>query len=164
MKTETEISKATESEVQIIADLARRIWHTAYAKMLSQGQIDLMLSNIYTPEALTLAMRDGQDFFLLRVDGESVGFMGIRRKDVVTLRVEKLYVLTDRQRRGLGRMLLNVAEHQARILACSIIELNVNRRNPAKEFYVRQGFRIMEQVDIPYHGYVLDDYIMAKSV
>jgi ribosomal protein S18 acetylase RimI-like enzyme len=41
--------------------------------------------------------------------------------------------------------------------------LNVNRNNiKAKQFYERQGFHIIAEVDIPYRSYILNDYIMEK--
>ena len=43
------------------------------------------------------------------------------------------------------------------------VELNVNKYNPAKDFYRRHGFTVErdEVIDIG-EGYVMDDHVMVK--
>ena len=47
----------------------------------------------------------------------------------------------------------------------AMIELNVNRNNPAIGFYHRFGFQILRQGDFPIgNGYYMNDYIMGLEV
>ena len=95
--------------------------------------------------------------------------------------LEKLYVMPDAQRTGLGRALFERALAAARALSCMPdntpgstsdnvpgglrIELNVNRANPALGFYEHLGMRRDRQGDFPIGaGFYMNDYIMALDV
>lgn len=158
------ISKAQESDAHIISDLAERIWFSVYADILPQAQITLMLQNIYAVPALRSAMGEGQDFFLLKEYSQVIGFVSLRKKDANTLRIEKLYLQPDQHGKGYGKLLLDFASMQAQERSCTKLELNVNRKNPAVAFYKKCDFIISKAVDIPYHGFILDDYVMEKTL
>ncbi|UZJ65165.1 GNAT family N-acetyltransferase [Sphingobacterium sp. KU25419] len=66
--------------------------------------------------------------------------------------------------KGYGKLLLDFIAQLAKSKDLKRLELNVNRNNPAYYFYLKQNFLITETVDIPYHGYVLDDYVMQKEL
>ncbi|MBQ1937231.1 MAG: GNAT family N-acetyltransferase, partial [Bacteroidales bacterium] len=75
------------------------------------------------------------------------------------------YVLPSEQGCGLGRMLF---EHAAGLALESAkgqvarLELNVNRSNPAVDFYKHLGLRILRQGDFPIGGgFYMNDYIMG---
>jgi hypothetical protein len=47
----------------------------------------------------------------------------------------------------------------------SALILNVNKYNKAKDFYLQNGFEIVESVVVQIgKGYVMDDYIMKKKI
>ena len=50
------------------------------------------------------------------------------------------------------------------LLRFSTLELNVNRNNPAKDFYAKNGFKIVEEIDIPLDKFWLNDYVMTKNI
>lgn len=159
-----QIIRAEKSDWPIIAQIAQRSWRVGYAPILSADQIEFMLTRSYSQEGLSEAMDQGQEFFLLSVEGVYVGFIAVFPRDSHILRIEKLYLLPDTQGKGFGRMLIGFAVEQARQTGHRLLELNVNRKNKACHFYLNQGFRIVQEVDIPYHGYVLDDYIMQLEI
>lgn len=155
---------ATAADFPIIRRLAHEIWWPTYGDYIDHGQISLMLELIYSDQALQMQVEAGQ-FFLLAVRGDAaVGFVGFRLKPgmATTMRIEKLYVQLAEQGKGTGKLLINRVAQTARGAGCSYLELNVNRNNTAVEFYGRQGFEIVDTVDTPYHGYVLNDYVMQK--
>lgn len=160
----TTVIKAHEIDAQVISELATKIWFPAYSDILSTQQISFMLRDRYSVTALCSAMRQGEDFFLLKEDALYLGFISLRTKDSKTLRIEKLYVLQEQQGKSYGRQLLGFAETEAQKLGCKKIELNVNRKNSAVGFYKKQGFRIVQEVDIPYADFILDDYVMQQSI
>lgn len=49
-------------------------------------------------------------------------------------------------------------------LGAKRLVLNVNRNNPTVHFYEKLGYTIGEIIDIPYYDFVLNDYIMVKSL
>ncbi len=60
--------------------------------------------------------------------------------------------------------MISFAEEEATQRGRDTLELNVNRGNKAYYFYLKQGFEVVEEVDIPYYGYILDDYVMQKKI
>lgn len=157
------INEAGTGDIALIEDLARRSWPVSYRGVLSEEQIVFMLEDIYSPAALVRAMSQGQVFYVLSSDGLEVGFMAlIPVQDV--LRIEKLYLLPQVQGQGLGKRLIDYAASVCQNHGLAGLELNVNRKNKAYNFYLKQGFRVLSAVDIPYHGFVLDDYVMRKDL
>ena len=157
------IVKANKDEAELIQQLAHAIWYPTYQEILSKRQIDFMLERMYSVEAIQASMALKSAFYLLFDDVEAVGFIGIEPKEDL-LRIEKIYLLPSTQGRGFGKQLIDFAAEEARKLGLSELELNVNRSNKAYHFYLKQGFRVVEEVDIPYYEFILDDYIMRKKI
>ena len=82
------------------------------------------------------------------------------------MKLHKLYLHPNWQRRGLGSHLLKHVEQIARASGFSTLLLSVNKANSqAIAAYQKNGFTIREAVtnDIG-NGFVMDDYIMAKQL
>ncbi|SFC36177.1 Acetyltransferase (GNAT) domain-containing protein [Parapedobacter composti] len=160
------IRTATTGDAPIIHRLAHEIWWPAYKELLPHGQIEVMLHHLYSIAALEEQMASGQEFALALREDISVGFIGFRPKPSATgtMRIEKLYILPAEQGKGTGKLLINHAAAIALAAGMRLLELNVYRHNPARAFYERQGFVVVETVEIPFHGYILDDYVMQKAL
>ncbi|MGB7528370.1 GNAT family N-acetyltransferase [Sphingobacterium cellulitidis] len=157
------IVKANKEDAELIQQLAHSIWYPTYQEILSKKQIDFMLERMYSVEAIQASMVLKSTFYLLIDDDEAVGFIGIEPKQDL-LRIEKIYLLPTTQGKGFGKLLIDFAAEEARKQGLSELELNVNRSNNAYHFYLKQGFRVVEEVDIPYYEFILDDYIMRKKI
>lgn len=157
------IVKANKEDAELIQQLAHSIWYPTYQEILSKKQIDFMLERMYSVEAIQASMVLKSTFYLLIDDDEAVGFIGIEPKEDL-LRIEKIYLLPTTQGKGFGKLLIDFAAEEARKQGLSELELNVNRSNNAYHFYLKQGFRVVEEVDIPYYEFILDDYIMRKKI
>ncbi|MBD1421057.1 GNAT family N-acetyltransferase [Sphingobacterium chuzhouense] len=159
------IRRVSKEEAAVIHHLGTEVYHTTYTAILSRDQIDFMLRKNYRPEAIQQSMLNGQDFYLIfQQETQPLGFIALQKKSEDILRIEKLYLLANNQGLGLGKQLIDFAVDQAEERGFSVVELNVNRGNKAYYFYLKQGFQVIEEVDIPYYGYVLDDYVMQKLV
>jgi GNAT superfamily N-acetyltransferase len=115
-------------------------------------------------EAMT---KKNQHFFLLEGETGAVGFASCtphHARSTVT-HLNKLYVLPSTQGTGAGGTLLHHVIRYAGDHGDKVIELNVNKRNKAIGFYEHQGFTIVreEVIDIG-SGYVMDDYVMGRSL
>ncbi|MHB1176752.1 MAG: GNAT family N-acetyltransferase [Daejeonella sp.] len=161
-----EIVKATELDIHVIHELAEKIWWPTYEPILSEEQISFMLKNMYSENALREQILNGMEFLLIERDDDKVAFAGytIEGVGLLVLKIHKLYVLPSEQGKGTGKMLIEYLSKMAQELNINILELNVNRANPALQFYEKQGFKISETVDIPYYQFVLNDYVMRKVV
>ncbi|WP_411273888.1 GNAT family N-acetyltransferase [Daejeonella sp.] len=160
-----EIIEATEGDIPVIHELAEKIWWPTYRPILSEEQISFMLKNMYSESALKKQLNAGVKFLLVKRESENVAFAGysLEYSPYSSLKIHKIYVLPMEQGKGTGKALIDYISQLARDVNIKELELNVNRANPALQFYQKIGFEIKETVDIPYHQFVLNDYVMRKK-
>lgn len=157
------ISIATSQHIPAIIRIAETTWWPTYREILTDEQIRYMLDKIYAPQVLEKQMQDGTQLFIIGEDEhEPKGFasFGPRHEDPDTYKLHKLYVLSDTQRRGYGRMLIDEVKKRMLSLDKHRLELNVNRFNKALQFYQKYGFEIIREEDIPIGPYWMNDYVM----
>jgi ribosomal protein S18 acetylase RimI-like enzyme len=161
------IAPLAEGDVEAVAALAREIWHAHYPGIISTAQIEYMLAQRYDPAMIRAELSQADLWwFVLRMNGELVAYMALQKERDAALKIDKLYVRPDLQRRGCGGRLLAHAETLARREGCGELELAVNRNNTkAIAAYRKHGFTVREAAvkDIG-GGFVMDDYVMAKKV
>lgn len=162
------IRRAQLQELPILETLARQIWPSTYAHIISQAQIDFMLDWMYSFTALKAQFEEGHEFYILHTDGLDSGFMALEwvtHNGVSELKINKVYVLPSLQGKGAGRALINKAIERTKASTASSIFLQVNKANVAKNFYLKLGFEIREEAvfDIG-NGFIMDDYIMALAL
>lgn len=167
MLIEPEIAPLTAADVDAVAALAREIWHAHYPGIISTAQIEYMLAQRYDPAMICAELAQADVWwFVLRLNGEIVAYMALQKEGDAALKIDKLYVRPDLQRRGCGGRLIAHAETLARREGCRGLELAVNRNNTkAIAAYRKHGFTVREAAvkDIG-GGFVMDDYVMAKKV
>ncbi len=163
-----EIHRVAESDLPGIGDLARHIWRAVYPAIISGEQIEYMLAQRYTDEALRESVRSGSlTFELLTEAGEPTGFAGHGpATDPGEYKLHQLYVLPERHGMGLGSRLLRHVEGLARAAGDTSLVLTVNRQNArAIAAYHRSGFVVRAAADFPIGGgFVMEDFVMAKSL
>jgi GNAT superfamily N-acetyltransferase len=147
-----------------LINLAHTTWQATYPGIISQEQIDFMLARFYNRPLVESQLADPTQFF--RAIEEKQTFLGYLHAypENNALKVSKLYVLPTAHKQGLGKILLHNAELEAQRLGLSGIRLNVNRYNPAYQFYLHLDFLVEETIDIPLDKYILNDYIMFKPL
>ncbi len=145
-----------------IMNLAWEIWPAWYEAIIGPEQVSYMLDRIYNPEALERQMEEGQRFFLVQSNKQDAGFLSIRQG--IISRIEKLYLLPALRGLGLGKTMLRFAEDLVQKEGSSHIQLNVNRFNPSIDFYFRNGFKHLQTVDIPFGPFLLNDFILEKTL
>ncbi|WP_231491182.1 GNAT family N-acetyltransferase [Pedobacter sp. Leaf170] len=157
------IRKAKEGDIEIIRSIAANTWPSAYLEIIGQTQIDYMLEKMYNLAELLKQLMDGHTF-LIAEDGEAdAGFAGysIINHDERIYKLHKLYVLPTAHGKGIGKILINEVFNQVKNLGASALQLNVNKHNKAKDFYLKGGFNIKESVVLDIgDGFVMDDYVM----
>jgi GNAT superfamily N-acetyltransferase len=160
------IRDATVSDIGVIHQLAHEIWWPAYKNIISDEQIVFMLDRIYSEAALKQQMDEGVNFLIAEYDDKPSGFAAYSLTEPFEMifKLHKLYILPSEQGKGTGRELLDRVGELARKQLGTILELNVNRSNPALGFYKKSGFEIWKTVDIPYYQFFLNDYVMRKKL
>ena len=161
------IREGSVADIPIIRSIAHDTWPVSYAGIISPAQIAYMLEMMYSEASLNTQIEEKGHRFLIAEDGaRAIGFAGFEigyRPE--RARLHKLYALPALHGTGIGRALLEQVEIDVKQAGDRTIELNVNRANPAKDFYQRKGFRIErdEILDIG-EGYVMDDHVMVKAL
>jgi diamine N-acetyltransferase len=160
------IREATHSDIKTINTLAHEIWWPTYCDILSPDQISLMLEDMYAEKALEQQMNEGINFLITENEGKATGFAGysLTDEDKMIFKLHKIYMLPSEQGKGTGKKLIEYISSLAAQKGGKILELNVNRFNPAYNFYKKIGFSVYKLVDIPYHQYLLNDYVMRKKL
>lgn len=156
--------------IPVIKELAETTWAVAYRDILSPGQMQYMLTQIYSPLSLEEQMlKKGHQFILAADAGEQpIGFASYSPADPTeeaVYHLHKLYVLPSLQTKGTGSSLLQFVIEDSHKAGATAITLNVNRYNKALGFYLRNGFEITKEVDIDIgNGYYMNDYIMTRKL
>lgn len=162
-----ETRKATLGDYDMIYDLAQRTWYATYTEILSRDQVEYMLDMMYSREAIAGQMDNkGHKFLLIFYEGSAIGFASYELDyQPGTTKLHKLYVLPNIQGKGAGRLLMAGVENAALQNGNHKVVLNVNRYNRAFDFYSKCGYAKIGEEDIDIgHGYLMEDYIMAKEL
>ena len=155
-------------DVDELCALAAEIWHAHYPAIISVAQIEYMLRQRYAPADVRTELQRGDIWWdQLRVENRMRGFASYCLiAKAGEMKLDKLYVHQDHQRKGYGGMLLDRVATIARAYGCGTLVLAVNKRNRnAIAAYEKYGFGITDAVvkDIG-GGFAMDDYVMARSL
>lgn len=159
----TSFKKAAEADIQLIRELAEQSWNSAYAELLSQEQIDYMLSEMYSAEEISSHLQNpNYHYYLIFNEDTAVGFIGFEHHyEPETTKLHRIYLIDRAKGKGCGKAALNFLKKQVSLNADHRIILNVNKENKARGVYESQGFTIYKEdvFDIG-NGFVMDDYLM----
>lgn len=157
---------ASELDIPLISELAVKTWWPSYSSIISDEQISFMLEDMYSAGSLQKQMNSGIDFLIAERENMAIGFAAYSLIDTENqvFKLHKLYVLPTEQGLGTGKKLIDEVSSSAKLKGGKILELNVNRGNPAQYFYKKMAFDIYQTLDINYHHFVLNDYVMRKEL
>lgn len=154
-------------KLEIIQDLAIKIWPDTFKDILSKEQLSYMLDMFYSIDSLKNQLNSGHLMFLLFENELPIGFVSIEINylNKPTTKVHKLYILPDFQGKSFGKTLIEFVEIKASEVNNNALLLNVNKYNNAIGFYIKLGFEIIlkEVINIG-NGYVMDDFQMLKQL
>ena len=157
--------KATENDIPLIQDLARRSWENAYAEILSNEQMEYMLSTMYSKEEIADHLQNpNYHYYLIKDENNNSfeGFIGYENSyEEMTTKLHRIYLVPESKGKGFGKRALTFLNEKVEESGDKRIILNVNKHNSAKKFYESQGYNVYEEgiFDIG-NGFVMDDYLM----
>ena len=160
--------KITKTELPEIERLAREIWPVCYKEIITSAQLNYMLDNFYSQDALRKQMLEAKHVFILVVENEkNIGYISYTTilETNGALHLNKIYLVPQLQGKGFGKQMLHYAEDSVKELGAFALELNVNKYNPALHFYNYNGYTLKEEtvIDIG-NGFVMDDFILIKNL
>lgn len=159
--------KASFEDIETIKDLAESSWQSAYKDILNQSQIEYMLAEMYSSKEIESQLKNpNYHYFLIENENKNVGFLGFENHySPNTTKLHRFYLIEDAKGRGLGKAALDFLKSEVEKCTDTVIILNVNKQNTAKQFYESQNFKVIEEVvnDIG-NGFVMDDYVMEFKI
>jgi len=155
---------ATESDIPLVSEQARRIWLDYYPALVSVEQIEFMLERMYSTDALSEQMRNGQMFYLPETEQGTIGYLSVSETDPGSYFMHKFYIDNGLRGKGIGQEVLRLLKNI--LPAMQVLRLNVNRRNyQSINFYFKAGFIIESCMDIPIgNGYEMNDFRMVLHI
>ncbi len=129
-------------------------------------QIEYMLVWMYSADAVRNELAEGVVWEIISDHTEDVGFWSATLGEDGTGKLNKLYLLPSHQGQGTGQIVLSRIFDLAAKCGVREMRLQVNKSNVrAQRAYEKFGFtRIDEGIFEIGGGYVMDDYIFARSV
>ena len=160
------IQRISGNDLLRIEQLVRVIWPIAYKEIISSEQIEYMLMGGYSIASLMKQSETQQFYIFTDENNVDLGFVALEHfTNENKTKIHKLYVLSNLQQKGIGTFLMNFAATEAKKMGNEVLFLNVNKYNSAQKFYTKLGFNITNDVVIDIgNGYVMDDYIMEKTI
>ena len=157
------ITEATETDIPRIQRIAHTTWWPTYSGFVSEDQIRFMLQTIYSTETIKSEMAAGTQTFLLLTDNAGASAFasyGKRPDDPTVSKLHKLYVLPTAHGKGYGRALIQHVKNKLLQENIHTLDVNVNRHNPARHFYEKNGFKLVREEDIPIGNYWMNDFVL----
>jgi GNAT superfamily N-acetyltransferase len=154
------------AEIKRTADLARLIWTEHYIPMIGKPQVDYMLENYQSPQAIERQIKtEGLHYFLVTEEIRDHGYFAIQYRET-DLFVSKFYLEKTARGKGLARKILSYVEALAAEKGLLRVALVTNKNNRvALRAYEGLGFKIVGPVVTEIgEGYVMDDYRLEKEV
>jgi len=159
------IRAANLSDIPTIRSIAENTWPDAYSNIISPEQLHYMLNLMYSDSSLLHQMNNGHRFYIAEINEIAIGFASVSDEGNNVFQLNKLYVLPDTQKSGVGKSLIQKVINYAKLNGGKQVFLRVNKQNKAKLFYEKQGFSVLNESILELeHGYVMDDYIMGINI
>ena len=164
---------ATIHDISLIRSLADGVWQRTYATILSPEQIDYMFDMMYSPSSIAMQMQEKHHHFIIIYRNDTpCAYISIEPLGNARYNFQKIYAISQVHGTGVGRYMIEQAclwvqcQEEARQYEGDIvIELFVNRANPAVDFYKHMGFDIVGTRDHDIgNGFFMNDYIMERTI
>jgi len=156
---------STKTQFADIAELADMIWREHYIPIIGLEQVDYMMKNYQSAEAMYSQFIDGYHYFMIYYNDQFVGYISIKKEEE-SLFLSKIYISKEYRGKKIGTSAMNFIEEKAIEMNCKSIKLGVNRFNVNTiAAYKAMGFKIIgEMITDIGSGFIMDDYKMEKLI
>lgn len=155
---------AGPKEAVAITELAWEIWPEWYDQVIGPEQLSYMLDRLYQEDEILRRMESGMQYVIVCIRKHYAGFFAIRNAGGQLCRLENLYLKKEFRAKGVGKLMLQKMAAMAEDAGNKVLQCNVNRFNSSLQFYLKHGFCIAEEKDIPFGPFFLNDFILEYSL
>lgn len=167
------IKPITTSDVEKLQKVSRKTFKATFDPYTAPNDMVRFLEEDYETVKLVKEIENPNSrFYFLMVQNEIAGYLKINVGDAQTehlrenaLEVERIYLRSSFQHRGLGNVLLDFAEKTAREEGKDYMWLGVYEKNvPAQHFYKRHGFSKVSQHTFQVGSDPQTDWLLVKKL
>jgi|TARA_R100000479_G_scaffold34767_1_gene15120 ribosomal protein S18 acetylase RimI-like enzyme len=143
------IQKVQSKDVLKLQKIAKETFFNTYVAENTKEDMDAYLAENFNTELLQRSIINPDSFFYFALNKkEIIGYLKVNRGTAQTdtklpdaVEIERIYVVSGLQRKGVGKLLLNKAIEKAQSLKIKTLWLSVWEKNKkAIAFYKKQGF------------------------
>lgn len=157
---------STSNEINEVVKIARDIWTEYYPPIIGIDQVEYMLENYHSKDAITIEItRDNYAYYLIKDKNRIIGYIGIQLKGDY-LFLSKIYILSSERGNGVGKASMNFIKDLAQKNKMNKISLTVNKNNTESiAAYYRLGFIKTGDICVDIGGgYEMDDIQMELNL
>lgn len=156
----------SSEEINLISKTAKEIWLEAFTDIATIDQLEYMIEKFQSSDAIKNQI-DNENilYFIVYKDEKIAGYTALKLCEN-SLFVSKLYILKPHRSSVITDTLFDFIDNYAKDNNKNKIWLNTNKNNlRAIRAYQKRNFSIIDSKcsDIG-NGYVMDDYILEKSL
>ena len=101
----------TNDDIEGVANLVREIWSQHFTSIIGELQVEYMLTNLQSSDAIKSQINDGSEYYLVKVQRECVGYVGLNPDfEQNKMMLSKIYVRYSLQGKGAGQSILDFVE------------------------------------------------------
>ncbi|WP_248930619.1 GNAT family N-acetyltransferase [Paenibacillus hamazuiensis] len=167
------ITKCSLEDLQILQELSIETFNDTFKDQNSPENMKAYLERAFNSEQLEKELANGSsEFFFILFNEELAGYLKVNMNDAQSekmgdesLEIERIYIRSHFQRKGLGKYLINKAMEIAKSQNKKMIWLGVWEKNEnAIDFYKKMGF-----VQTGAHSFYMGDeeqidFILTKTL
>lgn len=148
--------------IDLTAEMAREIWNEHYRGMINREQLDYVVQEFQSAQAVARQIQEGTEYYLIKKGDDFLGYIALQEDK--GLHISKYYLYKKMRGMGYGRQAMDFMEQRAAQNNIERIWLMCNRDNSdALKVYKKLGFKITGKEDVNLgKGYVEPDYILEK--
>ena len=157
---------STSNEINEVVKIARDIWREYYPPIIGIDQVEYMLENYHSKDAITIEItRDNYAYYLIKDKNRIIGYIGIQLKGD-DLFLSKIYIRSSERGNGIGKASMNFIKDLALENNMNRISLTVNKNNTGSiAAYYRLGFIKTGDICVDIGGgYKMDDIKMELKI
>lgn len=169
----TAVRRCTPGDLDTLIEFCTATFRDTYQKHNTAENMDAYIERWFNRDQLKRDLEnEAIEYYFLYDHGELAGYIKLNHHaaqtdihDPQSLEVERIYVAKSRQKRGLGRALMDIAVARAQVLCKDYIWLGVWEKNQnAIAFYSRSGFYTMGEHRFMIGDELQNDYILKKDI
>ncbi len=160
------VAALNDSDISRLEVLAGEIWREHYTPIIGAEQVEYMLTNFHSPEAIKRDIDQPEwHYYFIHHQNDAVGYIGYKLQ-ADALFLSKLYLHSKARGLGLGRKAMEFVLEKAKAARLDKVSLTVNKYNHGSiHAYEKMGFEKVEEIVVDIGGgYVMDDYRMELSL